>query len=143
MEKYNIPPCFYRLSAKALIHSEEWKFLLIKSPQSNRWDLPGWGIDFWETPEICLRREIREEMDLEIIYFDPKPCYFYSAKWLDKEFYVANIVYRVTLENLEFTPTDECEEIKFCSVSDASQLDIYPKTQEFLKHYNPANHVHL
>ena len=143
METTPLPENFYRVSAKALITDKEWKFLLIKSPQSKCWDLPGGGIDFWEIPEECLRREIREEMRLEIIHFNPQPCYFYTARWLNSAFSVANIVYQVTLENLAFAPTDECEEIWFFDVQEARKLATYPKTKEFLKHYNPQNHIHI
>ena len=137
------PDSFYRLSIKGLITNSKGEFLLIKSSESGRWDLPWWGIDFWETPEVCLRREIREEMWLGIIHFDATPCYFYTALWLNKKFYVAAVVYMIILESLDFTPTSECEEIGFFTVSEAMKLHIYPKTEVFLSQYNPSNHVHL
>jgi 8-oxo-dGTP diphosphatase len=40
MENWNIPPCFYRLSVKALIHDEQGRFLLVKE-ENNLWELPG------------------------------------------------------------------------------------------------------
>ncbi len=140
MEQSTIPDNFYRVSIKALVLNSVGKFLLVRN-ERNLWDLPGGGMDFWESPEETLRREIREEMWLEIEYIDPQPQYFYTAKWLDREFYVANIVYRISLAYLDFTPTYECLEIGFFTVDEAERLNIYPKTREFLKHYSPKNHV--
>ena len=141
MEDIIIPENFYRVSVKALILDASWKFLLIKTPQSNLWDLVGWWINFWETPEECLRREIREEMHLEIIHFDSRPCYFYTVKVLHSNYSLANIVYQIILNNLEFTPTEECDEIWFFNVKEAKNLKTYPRTQEFFKLYNANNHI--
>ncbi len=142
MEQSIIPDNFYRVSIKGLVLDSVGKFLLVRN-ERNLWDLPGGGMDFWENPEETLRREIREEMWLEIEYIDPQPQYLYTAKWLDKEFYVANIVYRIALAYLGFTPTYECIEIAFFSVDEAQRLNIYPKTREFLKLYNPEDHIQL
>ncbi len=141
MEHAIIPDSFYRVSVKGLILDDSRRFLLICS-DNGHWDLPGGGLDFWETPEVALRREIREEMQLEIQNFEPRPWYFLTAKGMNKEFYVASIIYEITLSSLSFIPTMECKEIGFFNVEEAQNMDLYPKTLEFLKLYNPKNHVH-
>ncbi len=53
--------------AKALIYSNnKHKILLLKS-KWGYWDLPGGQIKFEETPEECLKREIKEEIGVEIL----------------------------------------------------------------------------
>lgn len=52
--------------AKALIYSnDKHKILLLKS-KWGYWDLPGGQIEFKETPEECIEREIKEEIGIEI-----------------------------------------------------------------------------
>ncbi len=46
------------------------------------------------------------------------------------------------VENYDFLPSEECIEIWFFTLEEAKNLDTYPNIQEFLKHYNPENHVH-
>lgn len=136
-----VPPCFYRLSVKALIHDDEWRFLLVKE-DNWLWELPWWGIDHGENLQKCLKREIQEEMWLEAVTIDIKPSYFFTStnrKW----FPIANVLFETTLKNLDFTPSEECVEIWFFTLEEARKLETYPNIQEFLKLYNPTNHVHF
>lgn len=41
------------------------RILLILDPRSDKWELPGGGVDTGETDEQALRREIKEETGLE------------------------------------------------------------------------------
>ena len=57
-------PCTYRVSAKAAIRSP--KGLLLVKEDSDRWDLPGGGVEHFEEPEEALHREIQEEVGVSI-----------------------------------------------------------------------------
>jgi len=74
-----MPDCFYRISVKALILNENHEFLLIRQ-EDGRWDLPGGGLDFGESPHQCLERELQEEMGLSPKYISGSPSYFFSAE---------------------------------------------------------------
>lgn len=138
---YTIPPCFYRVSVKALIHNDEWKFLLIKE-NNNLWELPGGWVDYGENIEECLKREIFEEMWLKAIYIEKEPSYFFTSTNL-KGFNIVNALYETQVKNYDFAPSEECVEIWFFTLDEAKKLETYPNIQEFLKHYNPKNHVHF
>ena len=128
----DIPNCFYRISIKALIYDEQKRFLLIKE---NNWlrELPGGGLDFWESPQRWISREIQEEMWLEVTSVAEHPSYFFTSK-SRKGVYIANVLYETTVKNLDFTPSEECVEIKFFSKEDARlENNLYPNIQDFLK----------
>jgi len=42
------------------------QILLIKNPSAKHWSLPGGHIEKGETPEQCIIRELKEELDLSI-----------------------------------------------------------------------------
>ncbi len=129
----SIPNNYYRTSIKALVLEEENKFLLIKE-KDGRWELPGGGMDHGETPEACLRREIKEEMGLTITDFCKQPSYFYTDKHLKYE-YVANVLYEVKLEHLNFTPSDECTEVRFFTKEEALKENLFPNVKVFLANF--------
>lgn len=51
-------------AAKGIIINNKGKFLIIK--EDNTWELPGGKIEFGESPEETLHREVKEETNLEI-----------------------------------------------------------------------------
>lgn len=128
-----IPKGYYRISAKALVFDEKRsKFLLVRS-DSGHWDLPGGGIVWGETPEECIRREIREEMGLEISHLSASPAYFFTLA--NEKVKYAYVVYELTLQTLDFTPSDECREIRFVSTNEARELPLRPNVGAFLDLY--------
>jgi len=57
--------------AANLIIVRDWKILLAKRAKeekdfSNCWSIPWWTIEFWETPQNAVEREIREELSVNI-----------------------------------------------------------------------------
>ncbi len=108
-----VPPCFFRVSVKALITDQSGKFLLLEEPNGMR-DLPGGGMEHHENHLECLKRELWEEMRLTPIEIATHPSYFLT--FLNpKKVYLANIIYTVKLASLDFSKTDECVNIKFFS----------------------------
>lgn len=127
--------CHYRVSIKALIADKEDKFLLIKE-ENGLWELPGGGLDHGEKTKDCLKREIKEEMGLEVVEIEEQPSYFFSTTNLEGK-PIINVVYKTKLNNLNFTPSSECVEIKFFSFEEAKKLEnTFNNIKEFLKVYS-------
>lgn len=68
MKRQVITACvFLHKDSKVLI----CKRARTKSFLPGKWELPGGHVEFGETLEECLRRELREELDMEIILGTP------------------------------------------------------------------------
>ena len=131
-----IPDCFYRVSVKALIFDEEKRFLLVKE-DNGFWELPGGGLDFGENPQEGIKRELLEEMGVKTTFIAEKPSYFLTTKNF-KNIHIANILYETKIENLNFTPSAECVEIKFFTKEEVLQENkLFPNVLEFAKMYKP------
>lgn len=125
---------WYRISVKWIIYSEEWKVLLCKETDGTR-DLPWWGLDWWEDPVECLKRELYEEMWLVASEIVDKPLEFIAIDkpWSTMRPRIANICYKVMLKNLNFKPSDECIEIWFFNLSDIDNIHVFPNVRAVFK----------
>jgi len=98
----NIPKCFYRVSAKALVLDEtRTKFLLFREDNDVR-DFPGGWLDYWEDVKDCLIRELKEEAWLEVTWVDDRPAYFNAAEKLNKKHQVVYILFETKVRKYWF-----------------------------------------
>jgi len=104
--------CYYRVSIKGTVIDENSRILLSRGDNS-RWGLLGGGVDHDEDPMDCLRREIHEEAGLTVTYVSKAPICFVTARRAKAGNYIANVVYEIKLKDLNFTPSDECQELRF------------------------------
>lgn len=137
-----IPNCFYRISIKALVLNEGRNKFLITKEEDGRWELPGGGLDHGVSPHTDLRREIAEEMGLDIVWIAEHPSYFLTTKAsFKKDTWIANVIYETKLADLDFTPSEECVEIAFVNPEEADNLSLFSNVEELTKQFKPENHI--
>ncbi len=129
-----IQNAWYRISAKALIYNEKGEFLLAKE-DNWVWDIPGGWLDHWENPQNCIKRELQEEMWLEVVDISENPKYFLTAHKAKSKTrpWIANVFYEVKVKNLDFTPSDECIEIGFFDKNTIKNISVIENVEEFIK----------
>ena len=135
-----IPNWFYRISAKALVLNEDKKFLLVR--EEKWWELPWWWLEYWETPQEWIKRELLEEMWINVKNVKDMPSYFITAK-KDNWIWIANAIYETQIDISEinnFNSSDECLEVRFFDINEAHNEILFPNVMKFLKHFNPSNH---
>lgn len=125
-------PCFYRVSVKGIVIDEQGRILLA-CESNGTWDMLGGGLDHGEDPIACLKREIQEETGLTVTKIWPEPKHFITAHKVSNNIYVANVVYQIELENLDFTPSNECEELRFFSAEELRNLQLPPNMQQLTR----------
>jgi len=136
MEHSNdFPDAFYRVTIKGLCVRDD-KLLMIREAESEGgiWELPGGGLDFGEDIYIGFNRETQEEMGLNVAKMSRTPMYVWTHKYTNRRsvewFYSLVLAYRVEFESLDFTPTKECEEIRFVSKEEMKILPLGGQMQE-------------
>lgn len=118
---------------------ETGRFLLARKIHEG-WELIGGGLDHNEDPHDGLRREVMEETSLKVTYISPTPKYFYTFPKEGREGYAANVIYEIKLENLDFVPSDECQELRFFTVEEAQVVNPSIRTRMFLDLFDPILH---
>lgn len=127
--KSEIPKTFYRLSIKALILNESRDKFLVILEDNGWWELPGGGLDWPEKPEECLKREIKEEMGIDVTEINPNPSYFLVGENMKGNRSV-NIVLETKLKDLNFIPSNECVELKFVSPEEVESMNAFRNVKE-------------
>ncbi|MFC1654079.1 nucleoside triphosphatase NudI [Patescibacteria group bacterium] len=123
----------YRVTVNAFIFNREGKILICRQPEGRgvfpgQWAVPGGGIDEGETMTEALKREIKEEVGLEI--GDIKPLFFSDdvrEKFKDGE--KTSDVYMIYLR---FTCRTESTEVRLNKEHD----DYVWVTREEIRKYN-------
>jgi 8-oxo-dGTP diphosphatase len=134
-----IPPSFFRISIKAMV-VRDGKVLLGEdwTDGAPEWELPGGGMDFGETPQGALIREVQEECGLEVLRVAKAPTYMVSVKHLNrrglKEYWTLLVCYRAEFASYELAcPSEECRQLKFFSKEEMEGVVLSPPTKDFLK----------
>ncbi len=80
-------------------------------------------------------------MGITVTHVAENPSYFITDQNMDKTLWIANVVYETTLENLNFTPSDECVHIKFVDKYDIQNMNVFPSVQKIADMFKPENHL--
>lgn len=76
-----------------------------EDPLKNKWEFPGGKVEPRETPEECLKRELREELGIDI----EVGKFFCSSTFAYSHISIELLVYRVTSFSGEITLNDHTE----------------------------------
>lgn len=133
-------PCYYRISVKGIAIDETGRFLLTREPDGT-WDILGGGLEHEEDPIQGLQREIFEETGLQVTLVSPTPKYFVTARRRGHDSYIANVIYEIKLANMDFTPSEECQELRYFTVEEARKEKLFPTVTKLLEVFDPALHI--
>jgi len=119
----------FRVSFKCLIQDENGRVLAVKESGRSSWDLPGGGIDYGETIEEAIARELYEEVSFKgrfsykiITVHDP-------VKLLTRDVWAIKIVVLLEIDNFDFSAGDEADEILFIDPEELLRSEHEPENR--------------
>lgn len=108
-----------RTTVKALFQRENGEIMIVKSSLDEYWELPGGKMEFGEQPEETLKREVKEEFNID--EFEIKRLlnlFTFEATDEDTHWCFNVAVYLCSLGNEIFQISDEHEDIKWVQPKD-------------------------
>ncbi|MBI2572640.1 NUDIX domain-containing protein [Candidatus Woesearchaeota archaeon] len=140
--------CAYRYyiaskpSASALIFNSKYELLLIKrarDPCKGTWDVPAGFADDIETLEDALKREMKEEANLDVKKFTYFKSYVgdYDYKGVIKRYLSACFIIHVSDRDLKtITAGDDAAELKWVALDKINFDELsFPATKQRIKDY--------
>jgi len=126
-------------SVTAIIHDPDKGILFEKRSDNGMWCVPGGSIEFGETLEEALQREIKEETSLTI--FNPELFDIYSNVHITypngDEVYYTDVLYVVRDYEGELSPDGESTDLRWFSVENLPE-NIVPIQRYYLSKYLEA-----
>jgi len=110
----------FQVSVKGLFFNTESKLMMLQQ-EDGMWEPPGGRVQKGENLIECLKRECLEEMGLECQVLEKQPYIVYSTVD-EKERARIMIFYKISLNSLDFKPSDECIDLKFYTKDEIRQL---------------------
>lgn len=135
-----------RIIVAALLINSRQELLLCRMPPDRgvfpgQWGLPGGGIEPGEKMDDALRREVREEVNLEIT--SCRPLFFYDDERLKhrpgcepERVYMIYLVFECQVASEQFTLGEEFCEAVWIPAEAASRYDLNPATRLTLQRYS-------
>jgi 8-oxo-dGTP diphosphatase len=116
------------IAAGAFIFDPQGRLFLGKfaSKFQQKWSIPGGKIDFGETPLEAVKREVKEETDLDIDEF----TYFTQGAFVVDEVHVVYIDFMAHCpQDAKVATNHEFSQWGFFSAEEIAGLDIIPQTK--------------
>ena len=126
----------FAVTQKAVIQNDEGKILAIFRTETapsrpNTWDLPGGEVDFGESPQDGIRREIKEETGLEVE--DVRPFDTEVHLFPEEGVYWLTIAYKCKASSNNVVLSWEHNNYKWVTPEEFLQLESSPRFQKFIK----------
>ena len=95
---------------------------------ANKWEFPGGKIEINETPEQCLKREMKEEFDIDVSVGE----YLGSSIYKYDHISIELMAYRTYWENGEIHLKDH-DDFKWISLEQLDEFDFAPADMVFVE----------
>lgn len=129
------------ITVGGLIFDETGRVLMIRTPKwSNLWGIPGGKTEWGESSETALRRELKEETNLDVTdirFVLAQDCIHSKEFYRDAHFVLLNYTCRC-VGKTEVKLNHEAVEFRWVTLKEAMQMPINTPTRTLLEAIKPA-----
>jgi len=115
------PSTIYRVTIKAYITDDNDKILVVKEKQ-DFWSLPGGGLEHGESPEECIKREIKEEIGLVDVTVGDI-AYSTTVYLEQRDYWMTWIVFKAKIASSNFILGDGVTDARYIDLEEIESSD--------------------
>lgn len=115
------PSTIYRVVVKAYITDERNNILVVRESQ-DFWSLPGGGLEHGESPEDCIKRELREEIGIDNVTVGE--IVYSTTAYLDRsDYWMTWVVYKAKIGSNDFTIGAGITDVRYINIKELKLSD--------------------
>ena len=103
----------YRVSFKCVVLGDDKKILAVREHGRSSWDIPGGGIEYGETIDESIKRELFEEVGYENAFTYTVLTIHDPVKLLTRDVWQIKVVILLSPENYTFKVGAEADDVAF------------------------------
>lgn len=138
----HFPKAFYRVSVKALIRDGD-KILFGYEEDKKYYTMPGGGLDWGESPQDALKREIEEEMGCPVLWVAGRPTYVlphivHNRRGMDW-FYNLVVCFEAKIDVSKFDMSKDYQKLDWFSKDEIQSIPLFEGEEGIRAAFNPTD----
>ena len=123
MDLSQLPSPFYRVTTRAIILTPDGKLVLVED-HNHEFQLPGGGWEHSESFEDCVRREVQEELSVEVESIGPV---LFTYRQLDRRGFVSlRLAAKVVPKSYDFKAGDDMIGVRTVTQAEFRSMELCP-----------------
>ncbi len=136
--KYKKGKDYIGVGVGAVIFNKQGEFLLLKRGKASKneiglWGFPGGAVEFGETIAETIKREVKEELLINIKPLKLLTPINHIIKKEKQHWIAVPYICQLTSGKLKITEPDKCEDVGWFSIEEASRFKLSLVAREVLK----------
>lgn len=122
----------------AVIVDKNGKMLLSqRGPKANnergKWEFPGGGVEFGDTMEATIKREMKEELGIEITTYEQLPVLDHILKEEGQHWITSGFISRIKKGKPTIKEPEKCSALGWFTLSEMGKMDLSVPTKVYMK----------
>ena len=129
-------------AVKAVIVNDQNQVLLVRESANDpsrshvgKYDVPGGRLNFGEPPLEGLKREVREEVNMDVEIIKPIDTNYWMPTKDGEQWYIVAVFFLCFSKSIGTVSQFEHDELVWVDWSDLEKYNIIPTTKDVLKQY--------
>ncbi len=101
--------------------------------ERGKWEFPGGGVEFGDTMEATIKREMKEELGIEITTYEQLPVLDHIIKEEGQHWITSGFISRIKKGKPTIKEPEKCSALGWFSLSEMRKMNLSVPTKAYMK----------